>query len=51
MADKWNPDDDEPMTGATDERVRGVAEDEDEFEDVDADDLDEEEEEEEGQAF
>jgi hypothetical protein len=51
MADKWNPDDDEPTTGATDERVRGVAEDDDEFEDVDADDMDDEEEEEEGQTF
>ena len=50
MADKWNPDDDEPMTGATDERVRGVADD-DEFEDVDADEMDDEEEEEEGQTF
>ncbi|HET7697587.1 MAG TPA: hypothetical protein VFK57_17860 [Vicinamibacterales bacterium] len=51
MADKWNRDDDEPMTGAADERVRGVADDE-EFDDMDADDLDaEEEEDEEGATF
>jgi hypothetical protein len=51
MADKWNPEDDEPMTGAGDEQVRGVAEDDEEFEDADADDLEEEEEEEEGGTF
>ena len=47
MADKWNPESDEPVTGTADERARGVADDE-EFEEVDADDLDDEEEEEEG---
>ena len=51
MADQWNRDDEEPMTGAGDERVRGVAEDEDEFDDAEAEDLDDEEDEEEGQTF
>jgi hypothetical protein len=51
MADKWNRDDDEPTTGAADERVRGVADEDDEFDDTDAEDLDEEEDEEEGTTF
>ena len=46
MADKKNRDENESVTGAADERMRGVAD--DEFEDVDADDMDEEEDEEEG---
>ena len=51
MADKMKRDDDEPMTGAADERVRGVADDDDEFDEVDADDLDDQEDEEEGSTF
>ena len=51
MADKWNPDDTEPATGAADDRMRGVADDE-EFDDAeDADELDDEEDEEEGTTF
>ena len=57
MADKWNRDNDgstrdsdESMTGAADERVRGVSED-DEFEADDAGDMDDEEDEEGGGTF
>ena len=47
MAEKWNSEQDEPVTGAADEEIRGVADDDDDdFES--ADDLDDEEEEEEG---
>ena len=51
MAEKWNREDEEPVTGTGDERVRGVADDDDEFDDSDAADLDDEEEDEEGQTF
>ena len=51
MAEEWNPEDEKPMTGIGDERVRGVADDDDEFDDADAEDVDDEEEEEEGQTF
>ena len=44
MADKWNSEGDEPITGGTsDENIRGVAGDDDEFDD--ADELDEDEDE------
>lgn len=46
MADKWTRDTDEPVTGASDERLRGVAED-DEFDDMDAGEMDDEEDDEE----
>jgi hypothetical protein len=50
MADKWKNDpQDEPISGAADERMRGVADEDDEFDD--AEDLDDEEEEEEGSTF
>ncbi|HYT68306.1 MAG TPA: hypothetical protein VEL51_17905 [Vicinamibacterales bacterium] len=45
MADKWNREEDD-MTGAGDEEIRGVASDEEEDEFDDTDDLDEEEDEE-----
>jgi hypothetical protein len=52
MADKWTRDDDEPMTGAADERLRGVGDDADEFDDADAaDDVEDAEDEEEGSTF
>ena len=52
MADRVNRDDDEPVSGAVDEQVRGVSDDDDEFDDdMDADDLDDAEEEEEGTTF
>jgi hypothetical protein len=53
MADKKrNSETDEPMTGASDERIRGVAEDDDSFEDDDlAEDEDDEEDEEGGSTF
>jgi hypothetical protein len=51
MADKWNRDDDEPTTGAADERVRGVADDDDEFDDADAEEVDDEADEEDETTF
>jgi hypothetical protein len=50
MADKWNSERDEQViSGDTDERVRGVAEEDAEFDD--SEDLDEEEDEEGGSTF
>ena len=52
MADKFTRDDDDPMTGAADERLRGVGDDAAEFDDADElDDADDAEDEEEGSTF
>jgi len=48
---KRNSETDEPITGASDEQIRGVAEDDDAFEDVDDLEEDDDEEEEEGSTF
>ena len=51
MADKLNREDEEQVSGTSDERLRGVSDDDDEFEEMDADDQDDDEDEEEGSTF
>ena len=51
MADKWDNDPDEQVTGSTDEQLRGVATDDQDFDDADELDEDEIEDEEGGSTF